>query len=100
MIIVWDVVVKVWLLTRCILNNLIPHMDSVYIYIARQIILLNLWRISCMISDVVFQSTALITDLYMDRATFKGQHVKSKVPKLLELLDNGDLESLLAFFDD
>ena len=43
---------------------------------------------------------ALITDLFMDRASFKGQHVKSKVPKLLELLDNCDIDSLLAFFEE
>ena len=36
----------------------------------------------------------------MDRATFKGQHVKDKVPTLLELLDNCDIENLLAFFED
>lgn len=42
---------------------------------------------------------ALVTDLYMDRASFKGQNVKDKVPKLLELLDNCDLESLLEFFE-
>ena len=36
----------------------------------------------------------------MDRATFKGQHVKSKVPQLLELLDNCDIDSLVAFFGE
>ncbi|XP_064405547.1 Bardet-Biedl syndrome 7 protein homolog [Halichondria panicea] len=41
---------------------------------------------------------ALITDLFMDHASFKGQNVKNKVPELLELLDNCDLESLLEFF--
>lgn len=35
----------------------------------------------------------------MDRASFKGQNVKDKVPNLLELLDNCDLESLLDFFE-
>lgn len=44
-------------------------------------------------------SAALVTDLYMDRASFKGQNVKDKVPNLLELLDNCDLESLLDFFE-
>ena len=43
---------------------------------------------------------ALITDLFMDRATFKGHHVKTKVPQLLELLDNCDIDSLLAFFEE
>lgn len=42
---------------------------------------------------------ALVTDLYMDRASFKGQNVKDKVPRLLEYLDNCELESLLAFFE-
>jgi hypothetical protein len=42
---------------------------------------------------------ALVTDLYMDRASFKGQNVKDKVPSLLELLDNCDLEKLLEFFE-
>ena len=44
--------------------------------------------------------SALITDLYMDRASFKGHHVKNKVPHLLELLDNCDIDSLLAFFEE
>lgn len=43
--------------------------------------------------------TALITDLYMDRASFKGQNAKDKVPKLLEVLDDCDLETLLNFFE-
>lgn len=43
--------------------------------------------------------SALVTDLFMDRASFRGQNVKDKVPKLLDLLDNCDLESLLKFFD-
>ncbi len=42
--------------------------------------------------------TALITDLYMDHASFKGLNAKNKVPELLELLDNCDLDSLLRFF--
>lgn len=44
-------------------------------------------------------SAALVTDLYMDRASFKGQNVKDKIPKLLECLDNCDLDSLLQFFE-
>ena len=42
---------------------------------------------------------ALVTDLYMDRAGFKGQNVKDNVPKLLEHLDNCELQSLLEFFE-
>lgn len=42
---------------------------------------------------------ALVTDLYMDRASFKGLNVKDLVPNLLELLDNCDLDSLLEFFE-
>jgi len=34
----------------------------------------------------------------MDHASFKGLNVKSKVPELLELLDNCDLDSLMTFF--
>lgn len=42
---------------------------------------------------------AIITDLYMDRASFKGQNVKDRVPMLLETLDNCDLNLLLQFFN-
>lgn len=42
---------------------------------------------------------ALITDLYMDRASFKGLTVKDNIGKLLEILDNCDYPSLLQFFD-
>lgn len=48
---------------------------------------------------LTLSSAALVTDLYMDRAGFKGQNVKDKIPKLLELLDNCDLENLLEFFE-
>ena len=41
---------------------------------------------------------ALITDLFMDVASFKSQSVKSKVPELLALLDNCELDSLAEFF--
>ena len=61
----------------------------------------NLPIIVPLLSQCFFCSrSALITDLYMDRATFKGQLVKDKVPMLLEILDNGDMDSLLAFFEE
>ena len=40
----------------------------------------------------------MITDLFIDKFKFKGQNVKSKVPLLLEVLDNYDLNSLIEFF--
>jgi len=40
----------------------------------------------------------MITDLYIDKYKFKGQNVKSKVPALLEVLDNYDLQTLIDFF--
>ena len=46
--------------------------------------------------------TALITDLYMDRASFKGTKglsTKDNIPKLLDILDNCDYHSLLEFFE-
>ena len=46
-----------------------------------------------------FACPALVTDLYMDRAGFKGQNVKDKVPRLLEHLDNCELQGLLEFFE-
>ncbi|XP_037637159.1 Bardet-Biedl syndrome 7 protein isoform X1 [Sebastes umbrosus] len=42
----------------------------------------------------------MITDLFIDKFKFKGQNVKSKVSSLLEILDNYDLNSLLAFFNE
>ncbi|KAL5459878.1 hypothetical protein EMCRGX_G033265 [Ephydatia muelleri] len=42
---------------------------------------------------------ALITDLYMDRATFKGQNMKHKIPELLSTLESCDLDLLLKFFE-
>ncbi|CAL8354731.1 unnamed protein product [Merluccius merluccius] len=42
----------------------------------------------------------MITDLYIDKFKFKGQNVKTKVSSLLEILDNYDLNSLLAFFSE
>ncbi|XP_015773927.1 PREDICTED: Bardet-Biedl syndrome 7 protein homolog [Acropora digitifera] len=41
----------------------------------------------------------MITDLYIDKFKFKGMNVKSKVPILLEVLDNYDLQNLVDFFD-
>jgi Bardet-Biedl syndrome 7 protein len=43
---------------------------------------------------------ALITDLFMDRATFKGANVKHKVPELLSLLDDCTVDILVQFFND
>ena len=43
-------------------------------------------------------STGMITDLFIDKFKFKGQNVKGKVPSLLEVLDNYDLQSLIDFF--
>uniref|UniRef100_A0A8C4X5D7 Bardet-Biedl syndrome 7 protein homolog n=1 Tax=Erpetoichthys calabaricus TaxID=27687 RepID=A0A8C4X5D7_ERPCA len=41
----------------------------------------------------------MITDLFIDKFKFKGTNVKTKVPLLLEILDNYDPSSLVAFFD-
>ena len=43
-------------------------------------------------------SLGMITDLYIDKYKFKGQNVKGKVPTLLEVLDNYDLQTLIDFF--
>ncbi|XP_064481512.1 Bardet-Biedl syndrome 7 protein homolog [Ornithodoros turicata] len=40
----------------------------------------------------------MITDLYIDVYKFKGVSVKSKVPQLLQILDNYDPDSLIEFF--
>lgn len=40
----------------------------------------------------------MITDLYIDVYKFKGINVKSKVPSLLQILNNYDLEALIVFF--
>lgn len=48
-----------------------------------------------------FISTGMITDLYIDKYKFKGINVKSRVPQLLEILDNyGNLsiQHLTDFF--
>ncbi|KAJ8262423.1 hypothetical protein GJAV_G00166310 [Gymnothorax javanicus] len=42
----------------------------------------------------------MITDLFIDKFKFKGQNVKTKVPMLLEILDNYDLNSLMGFFNE
>ncbi|XP_023932485.1 Bardet-Biedl syndrome 7 protein homolog isoform X2 [Lingula anatina] len=41
----------------------------------------------------------MITDLFIDKFKFKGQNVKSKVPLLIEHLDNYDLGQLIQFFN-
>lgn len=41
----------------------------------------------------------MITDLFIDKFKFKGTNVKTKVPLLLEILDNYDPGSLAEFFD-
>ncbi|CAH1777872.1 unnamed protein product [Owenia fusiformis] len=40
----------------------------------------------------------MITDLFIDKYKFKGQNVKSRVPHLLEVLDNYELQGLIEFF--
>ena len=42
--------------------------------------------------------TGMVTDLYIDKYKFRGQNVKSKVPMLLSVLDNYDLQNLIDFF--
>ncbi|KAG8454093.1 hypothetical protein GDO86_000653 [Hymenochirus boettgeri] len=41
----------------------------------------------------------MITDLFIDKFKFKGTNVKTKVPLLLEILDNYEQSALMAFFD-
>ncbi|KAF6035090.1 BBS7 [Bugula neritina] len=41
----------------------------------------------------------MITDLFIDKFKFKGVNVKSKVPQLLEILDNYNMENLKTFFE-
>ncbi|XP_019862996.1 PREDICTED: Bardet-Biedl syndrome 7 protein homolog [Amphimedon queenslandica] len=43
---------------------------------------------------------ALITDLFMDRAAFKGVNVQQKVPQLLSLLDECNIDNILQFFEE
>ncbi|XP_014678211.1 PREDICTED: Bardet-Biedl syndrome 7 protein homolog [Priapulus caudatus] len=40
----------------------------------------------------------MVTDLFIDRHKFRGADVKARVPQLLELLDNYELQPLIAFF--
>ena len=45
--------------------------------------------------------SGMITDLYIDKFKFKGINVKSRVPQLLEILDNYsqlDIQHLTNFF--
>jgi len=42
----------------------------------------------------------MITDLYIDKFKFNGQNVKSKVPTLIEKLDNYDPDDLIRFFQN
>ena len=42
---------------------------------------------------------ALMTDLYLDWATFKGLAVQDNVSKLVAMLDHCDLPSLIKFFE-
>ncbi|XP_022086868.1 Bardet-Biedl syndrome 7 protein homolog [Acanthaster planci] len=41
----------------------------------------------------------MITDLFIDKFKFKGTNVKTKVPQLLEVLDNYELQNLIDFFN-
>ncbi|XP_060601022.1 Bardet-Biedl syndrome 7 protein homolog isoform X2 [Ruditapes philippinarum] len=41
----------------------------------------------------------MITDLFIDKFKFKGQNMKGRVPALLEVLDNYDLQTLVQFFE-
>ncbi|CAG0887645.1 unnamed protein product [Darwinula stevensoni] len=40
----------------------------------------------------------MITDLYIDKFKFQGINVKGRVPQLLEILDNYNLDRLVSFF--
>lgn len=48
---------------------------------------------------LTFFFIGMITDLFIDKFKFKGTNVKTKVPLLLEILDNYDQNALIAFFD-
>ncbi|XP_067943832.1 Bardet-Biedl syndrome 7 protein homolog isoform X2 [Watersipora subatra] len=41
----------------------------------------------------------MITDLFIDKFKFKGVNVKSRVPQLLEILDNYNMDNLKTFFE-
>jgi len=47
----------------------------------------------------VITVVGMITDLYIDKFKFKGQNMKGRVPALLEVLDNYDLQTLVQFFE-
>ena len=40
----------------------------------------------------------MITDLFIDQHKFKGQNVKNRVTKLLDILDKYNLQDLVDFF--
>eukprot|EP00050_Salpingoeca_kvevrii_P000694 m.154063 g.154063 ORF g.154063 m.154063 type:complete len:700 (-) comp10185_c0_seq1:1038-3137(-) len=41
----------------------------------------------------------IVTDLFIDKFKFKGANVKNRVAQLVRVLDNYDLDSLVAFFE-
>ena len=56
----------------------------------------------CYVSNISvpsFDIPGMITDLFIDKFKFKGTNVKSKVPQLLEVLDNYELDNLIGFFE-
>jgi Bardet-Biedl syndrome 7 protein len=42
----------------------------------------------------------MITDLYIDKFKFQGLNVKAKVPSLMSVLEDYDLDRLLEFFEE
>ena len=42
----------------------------------------------------------MITDLYIDKFKFKGIKVENRVPMLVQVLENYDLDSLIGFFGE
>ena len=40
----------------------------------------------------------MLTDLFIDKFKFKGHNVKSRVPQLLEMLNDYELKNLIEFF--
>ncbi len=51
------------------------------------------------LTQLILTVAGMITDLFIDKFKFKGQNVKSKVPNLLEMLDNYELDNLIDFFN-
>lgn len=49
--------------------------------------------------NLIFIVSGMITDLFIDKFKFKGQNMKGRVPALLEVLDNYDLQTLVQFFE-